>query len=327
MTPRRAAAAAAFMSVLAVANPGPAWSQAAPLTAEHIVSQPVGVYNLRVGQVIVTALSDGSVPQDLHQLLHRTTNTHTDALLARNYQVNPVEASLNAFLVRLPGRLVLVDTGAGQLFKPAGGKLLDSLAEVGVRPEQITDVLITHLHDDHSGGLVKDGRRVFVNATVHVAKPDVDFFFNPANQARTGYDKSYFEVAVQTLKPYLDAGKVQMFSQTTEVLPGVEAAIHPGHTPGSAFYTLTSAGEHIVFTGDIIHVAAVQFPDPSVTIDYDEDQTAAAHVREAAFASFARNGDLIAVPHLPFPGVGYVRAEGPGSYSWVPLTYTNRAGP
>jgi glyoxylase-like metal-dependent hydrolase (beta-lactamase superfamily II) len=324
----RAAAAAALLAAwasTAAAAPDPAVSPA-PVIAQHVVAQSFGVYSLRVGEVQVTALSDGSVPQDLHQLLHRTTDKHTDALLARNYQVNPVEASLNAFLITLPGRLVLVDTGAGQIFGPGyGGKLLESLAQAGVRPEQITDVLITHLHDDHSGGLVKDGQRVFVNAVVHVGKPDVDFFFDPSNQAKTGYDKSYFDIAVKTLKPYLDAGKVETFSGTQEVAPGIEASLHPGHTPGSAFYTLTSAGEHLVFIGDIVHVAAVQFPDPTVTIDYDEDQTAAARTREDAFARFARDGDLIAVPHLPFPGVGHVRAEGHG-YAWVPVTYANRAG-
>lgn len=324
----RASAALALLSALAstAATASSPTASPAPVIAQHVAAQSSGLYSLRVGDARVTALSDGTVPQDLHKLLHRTTIQHTDLLLARNDQVNPIEVSLNAFLITLPGRLVLVDTGAGQIFGPGyGGKLIQSLAQAGVRPEQITDVLITHLHDDHSGGLVKDGRRVFVNAVVHVGKPDVDFFFDPSNQAKTGYDKSYFDIAVKTLKPYLDAGKVETFSGTQDVLPGIEASVHPGHTPGSAFYTLTSAGEHIVFVGDIVHVAAVQFPDPTVTIDYDLDQTAAARNREAAFARFARDGDLIAVPHLPFPGVGYVRAEGGGSYAWVPITYTNRA--
>jgi glyoxylase-like metal-dependent hydrolase (beta-lactamase superfamily II) len=282
---------------------------------------------MQVGDVRITALSDGSVPQDLHQLLHRTTNGHTDALIARNFQSNPVEASLNAFLLRLQGRLVLVDTGAGQLFGPGnGGKLLDALARVGVQPGQITDVPITHAHDDHSGGLIHDGKRVFLNAVVHVGKPDVDFFFDNGNQARTGYDKSYFDIAQQTLKPYMDAGKLSTFSGRQEVVPGVTGEIHPGHTPGSAFYTLESKGEKIIFVGDIVHVAAVQFPDPSVTIAYDEDESGAARVRAETFASLAKSGDLIAVPHLPFPGFGNVRARPEGGYDWVPVTYTNRAG-
>ena len=312
--------AAALLAGAALATP----LMAGQPTPSHVTAQLPDTYDTQVGDVRVTALSDGTVPQDLHQLLHRTTSAHTDALIARNFQANPVEASLNAFLLRLPGKLVLVDTGAGQLFAPAGGRLLDALARVGVRPEQITDVLITHAHDDHTGGLVHDGRRVFANATVHIGKPDVDFFFDDANQAKTGYGKDYFTVAQQTLKPYRDAGRLGTFTGRQNILPGVTGEVHPGHTPGSAFYTLESRGERIVFVGDIAHVAAVQFPDPSVTIAYDEDENGAARVRAQTFAALARSGELIAVPHLPFPGVGHVRTASGGGYDWVPVTYTNR---
>ena len=294
---------------------------------QHVVLQQPGGYSIRVGDVRVTSLTDGSVPQNLYTLLRHTTRQNIDELLARNFQVNPVEASINAFLVEMPGHLILVDTGSGELFGPGnGGKLVDSMAAMGFRPEQITDILITHAHSDHSGGLVKGGQRVFVNATVYVGKPDVDFFFDRANQVRTGYDKSYFDIARNTLQPYLDAGRLKTFSGTEEILPGISATVHPGHTPGAAFYTLTSKGEHIIFIGDTIHVAAVQFPDPDVTIAYDQDEKLAAEVRKHAFAEFAAHGDLIAVPHLPFPGIGHVRADGKGGYDWVPVTYTNRDG-
>lgn len=326
-TTYRSLISTALAAATAIAGPPPASAQVAAPSPQHVTAQAADSYDIQIGDVRVTALSDGTVPQDLHTLLQRTTARHTDELLARNFQVNSVEASLNAFLVRLPGKFVLVDTGSGQLFGPGnGGKLLDALGRAGVQPSQITDVLITHAHDDHSGGLVKDGKRVFENAVVHIGKPDIDFFFDNANQVRTGYDKSYFEVAQQTLKPYLDAGKLSTFSGKQEVLPGITGEIHPGHTPGSAFYMLESKGERIVFVGDIVHVAAVQFPDPKVTIAYDEDENGAARVRAQTFASLAKSGDLIAVPHLPFPGFGHVRATSGGGYDWVPVTYTNRAG-
>ncbi|MBB3695623.1 MBL fold metallo-hydrolase [Sphingomonas sp. BK580] len=320
------AALSVIAASLSFASPIAAAAAPAP-TPSHVTAQLPNTYDIQVGDVRVTALSDGSVPQDLHQLLHRTTNAHTDELIALNLQTNPVEASLNAFLLRLPGRLVLVDTGSGQFFGPGnGGKLLDALARVGVQPDQVSDVLITHAHDDHSGGLVKDGKRVFLNATVHVGKADVDFFFDNANQARTGYDKSYFEIAQATLKPYLDAGKVKTFTGKQEILPGVTGEIHTGHTPGSAFYTLESRGERLIFVGDIVHVAAVQFPDPTVTITYDLDEDGAVRVRAQTFAALAQSRDLIAVPHLPFPGLGHVRTRQGGGYDWVPVTYTDRAG-
>lgn len=305
----------------------PASGAPVKISASPVVEQLPTIYDMGIGDIPVTVLSDGTVSQDLHKILRRTTIASIDALLARRFQVNPVELSVNAFLIRLPGKLVLVDTGAGQLFAPAAGKLIAALERAGVQPGQITDVLITHAHSDHSGGLVKDGQRVFVNATVHVGKPDVDFFFDDGNQVRTGYDKFYFDVARQTLQPYLDAGKLSTFSERKMILPGITGEVHPGHTPGSALFTLESKGERLVFVGDMIHVADVQFPDPAVTIAYDQDEDGAARARAETFAAFARSGDLIAGPHLQFPGVGRLRAAATGGYDWVPVVFTNRAGP
>ncbi|TCB95052.1 MBL fold metallo-hydrolase [Enterobacter wuhouensis] len=298
---------------------------AAANTPQHVAKQQAGGYNVQVGSVIVTSFTDGSVAQDLHKLLRRTSEQNTDALLAKNAQTNPVEASINVYYFALPGHKVLVDTGSGQLFGPGnGGRLMESLATQGIKPEDITDILLTHAHSDHAGGLVKDGQRVFTNARVFVGKPDIDFFFNEENQKKTGYSQNFFDVARKTLKPYLDAGKVQSFSGTEALLPGITGTVHPGHTPGSAFYTLESKGEKVTFVGDIIHVAAVQFPQPNITIVYDQDQDGAARVRNHAFADFVENRDLIAAPHLPFPGIGYVMKGERSGYAWVPVTYTNR---
>jgi glyoxylase-like metal-dependent hydrolase (beta-lactamase superfamily II) len=298
-------------------------AQAGP-SSPGIIDQKVGTYAITVGDVQITALSDGTVPQDLHALLHGTTNDNTDALLNNGYLANPVELSLNAFLLRIDGRIVLVDTGAGQLFGPGyGGKLLASLSAAGVAPAQVTDILLTHLHDDHMGGLVKDGKMVFTNATVHVGQPDLDFFLDRSNSTKAHYDMNYFDEAFKTVKLYVDAGKVQGFQGTAEIMPGVTATVHPGHTPGSAFYTVQSEGQKIIFVGDIVHVAAVQFPQPAITIDYDVDPGSAAKTRQQWFATFAHDRTLIAVPHLPYPGIGHIREVGT-VYEWIPIEYGNR---
>lgn len=293
---------------------------------QHVVAQQAGGYSVQIGTLRITSLTDGSVPQDLYKLLQHTTPQKIDKLLEQNFQANPVEVSINAFLIELPGHKVLVDTGSGQLFGPGqGGRLIESLAAFGIHPNDITDILLTHAHSDHSGGLVDEGKRVFDNAIVHVGKPDIDFFFNDENQQKSGYDQSYFDIARKTIKPYLDAGKVRTFSDSEEVLPGITGTIHPGHTPGSAFYTLVNNGEKITFIGDLIHVAAVQFPQPNVTISYDKDPDHASQVRSRSFADFAHNKTLIAAPHLPFPGIGYVVHNDHGGYRWVPVNYTNRS--
>jgi len=296
----------------------------APIDNPQGALQGANHYTFRVGDIEITSLSDGTVPQDLHTLLHDTTDQKTDALLHDAFLSNPVETSINAFLFRDAGRVVLVDTGAGDFFGPGyGGKLLESLASVHVSPNQITDVLLTHAHDDHMGGLVRNGQLVFPHAIVHLSAPDLAFFLDRSNSARAHYAMSYFDQAYTALKPEQDAGKIVPFHSGEEVVPGVEAVIHPGHTPGSTFYILRSHGQSITFIGDIIHVAAVQAPAPEITIAYDVDPAKAATVRETSFAEFARDRTLVAVPHLPFPGVGHLKANGDG-YTWVPILYENR---
>lgn len=320
-------AAAALFSVSL-----PLATEASPPTARASVAQRraqvPGVYRYRVGDFEVTALSDGTVPQDLHVLLQGASPAEIDKMLHHAFLSNPVEASITAFLIDTGSRLILVDTGAGGLFGPGfGGKLLGSLKLAGYEPEQIDDILLTHIHTDHSGGLVSEGNRVFPNATVHVGKADLDFFLNPANQGGVnGYDKKYFEEAVKTVGPYVKAGKVHAFTRETWLFPGIKAIPTPGHTPGHGFYQVESRGESLTFIGDIVHVAAVQFPKTAITIVYDVNPSDAAAQRENQFAAAANDRALVAAPHLPYPGIGHIRAEERG-YTFVPVDYRDRHEP
>lgn len=311
----------AILAATLLTGSAAAWTSAGPPTP---IAQHAATYRFMVGHLRITALSDGTVPQDLHALMTRTSHAELDALLFDAHQSNPVEASINAYLIEDGARRILVDTGSGELFGPGnGGKLVARLAAIGVKPEQIDDILITHVHTDHSGGLTLGGRLTFPNATVHVSRADADFFLDIGNAAKTGYGRQYFTEAAKTLKPYVDAGKVRTFTDRAAILPGITATLHPGHTPGSAFFVAESGGQSITFIGDIIHVAPVQFPRPSITIVYDLVPEQAARVRAEAFAAFAKSRTLVAGPHLPFPGVGYVDTSD-GSYAWAPIEYVDR---
>ncbi|MET0506344.1 MAG: MBL fold metallo-hydrolase [Luteibacter sp.] len=285
----------------------------------------VGVYRGTVGDFKVTALSDGTVALDIHPLMKGVTTAEVDAALRRSFQANPVETSINAYLIDTGSRLVLIDTGVGEFFGPGkGGKLVTSLAAAGVRPDQIDDILLTHIHSDHSGGMIHAGKAVFPRATVHVGKPDVDFFLAPANQnGANGYDKAYFQQGSQTIAPYQASGRLNPFSGRTEVLPGITAIPAPGHTPGHVVYRVESKGESMTFIGDLVHVEAVQMAQPGITVAFDVDQKTAATQRLASFAEFAKEGEAIAAAHLPFPGIGHLAKTGAG-YTFVPEVYRDR---
>jgi glyoxylase-like metal-dependent hydrolase (beta-lactamase superfamily II) len=285
-------------------------------------SQVPGVYRFNVGKARISALSDGTLPLDLHPLLKGISAKQIDALLHKGFARNPLETSINAYVADTGSRLVLIDTGAGELFGAVAGKLPESLAAAGYRPEQITDILITHIHTDHSGGLARSGRMLFPNATIHVGQADIDFFLDRANLAK-GLKPAHLEEALKTVGPYLSAGKVKPFSTRTEILPGITAIPTPGHTPGHSFFLIESEGESIEFWGDIMHVGLIQFPQPQVTISFDVNQAAARAQRLRQFDAAVDGRKLAAVAHLPFPGVGHIRQAGE-QYEWVPAEYRNR---
>ncbi len=123
------------------------------------------------------------------------------------------------------------------------------------------------------------------------------------------------------LQPYQSAGRFRPFDGDTALAPGVRAVATRGHTPGHAIYVVESQGQKLVLWGDLMHVAAVQFPDPSVTIRFDTDPKAAAVQRKKAFADAAKQGLWVGSAHLPFPGLGRLRADGKG-YDWIPANYS-----
>jgi glyoxylase-like metal-dependent hydrolase (beta-lactamase superfamily II) len=125
-----------------------------------------------------------------------------------------------------------------------------------------------------------------------------------------------------TTKPYIAAGKLVVFDGATELVPGVRSVSTYGHTPGHSIYTVESKGEKLVLWGDLMHVAAVQFDDPSVVIQFDSDNASAMRQRMAAYDEAAKNGWMVGAAHLSFPGVGRLRANGNGGYTFLPLNYS-----
>jgi hypothetical protein len=170
-----------------------------------------GYYRMKIGKIDIIALTDGTIGVDFLPLLTNTKPGEVESLLAREYiKPNSVEASMNAYLIQLDSRLILVDTGAGELFGPKLDKLPDSLRSVGVQPEQITDILLTHIHLDHSGGLTIGGQRVFPNATVHVNKLELDYWTNKSlGEKASEPTKTFFKQADQTITPYIKSGQVK----------------------------------------------------------------------------------------------------------------------
>jgi len=283
-----------------------------------------GYYTINVGEFTVTALLDGTVPVDANKLLTSTEIGKIDRLLEQSYLTNPVETSINAYLVKIKDRLILIDTGAGELFKsPNSGNLILSLKGAGYKPEDITDILLTHIHADHSGGLSVAGKIQFPNAVVHLDKKEIEFWTQhekPVPDEPIGYTAN--RPAYFVLKPYLDRGRVKTFDGATELFPGIKSATYYGHTSGHCAYVLQSNHEKLVFFGDLVHIGAVQFRAPMLANRYDFDKLKAAEQRKKIYTEAAGEHYLIAADHIPFPGFGRLQ-NGDDGYNWVPVNFSS----
>ena len=286
-------------------------------------TQATGYQRLMLGDFEVTALSDGTVKLPMGKLLKHSQPGKVKQALERSFLGETVETSVNAYLVNTGSKLVLIDTGAAGLFGPTLGNLLANMRAAGYQPEQVDEVYITHMHADHVGGLMAGGNRAFPNATVRIDKRDTDFWLSESNMnAAPAEAKDFFKGAMASAYPYLAAGKLKTFEGSTELVPGVRAHSTYGHTPGHTIYVVESKGEKLVLIGDLMHVAAVQFENPAVTIEFDTDQKAAARQRMQAFADAAKSGHMIGASHISFPGIGRLRSAGKQGYTWIPLNYS-----
>ena len=299
-----------------------ALAAAACATAAETRPESPGWYSTQIGRFTVTALWDGTLDMPVGQVFKRPGPAQLKALLARAYLKPTVPLSVNAFVVDTGARVVMIDTGTGasRMFGDRLGKVQANLRAAGYTPEQIDEIYITHMHTDHVGGLTVDGRAVFANAIVRADVREAGHYLSPEKMAASPDDKEDFESAMAMLAPYVKSGRFRPFDGGSELIPGIRARPAWGHTPGHTVYEVQSDGEKLVLWGDLMHVAAVQLPVPAATVMFDAMPVQSAANRAQIYREAAREGAWIAAAHIGFPGIGKVRSDGKGGYSWVPVS-------
>lgn len=285
-------------------------------------SQP-GYYEMALGDLKVVALSDGTVPQKLNELLKDAKPGEVKKLLNDNFQTETLECSVNAYLVKTGSKVILIDAGTSDIYGPSLGHLTASLEKIGYKPEQIDAILLTHIHMDHIGGLTKGDQLTFPNADVYISKIEADYYLNSSNKEKAPESmKNFFDGAVLKLSPIKKAGKLKTFEFGTEIFPGITPIASHGHTPGHSFYALESKGQKLMFWGDIIVSDVVQFANPSITSVYDYDRKEAMITRKKALEDAAAKGYWVAISHSSFPGIGHIRAEDK-KFKLIPINYSS----
>jgi len=267
------------------------------------------VYHRRIGEIVVTAVSDGVLTTDRVMTRNLPAEELSDAL---GFAFRDgLFFSVNAFVIHSGGRIALVDTGCGTYLGPNLGRLIENLKIAGVSPEEIDTVLLTHMHPDHSAGLtdLDSGALHYPNAELVVHENEPRHWYDDAKMAGASdlYKTMHFQWAREQTMPYHN--RTRTFT-SGEVFPGVTTVSAQGHTPGHTGYLVASGGDRLLIWGDTVHIPEVQFARPEITMVPDTDPDAAAAMRRELLEMVARERLLVAGMHLHFPGFGHVARDG-----------------
>jgi glyoxylase-like metal-dependent hydrolase (beta-lactamase superfamily II) len=278
-------------------------------------------YALRIGEIEVLVLSDGVLPLPTAMLAHNAEPAVRAAWL--NDMFLPPDAfdwALNVVVVRSGGQTILIDSGLGSdpnLNLPRAGQLVKRLEAAGIDLASVTDVVLTHMHMDHIGGLLVDGvkERLPPDLRVHVAAAEVEFWESP-DFSRTSMPQGFPDALRSTAKRFIKEyhGHLRTFEEEHEVAPGVVVRRTGGHTPGHSVVRLASGGEGLTFAGDAVFTVGFEQPDWHNGFEHDPEE--AARVRVRLLRELAATGELLVATHLPFPSLGRVAADG-DAFRWV----------
>ncbi|MDS1140773.1 MBL fold metallo-hydrolase [Pusillimonas sp. SM2304] len=297
--------------------PAPAPVSVAP--AELVPSR----YALKVGDIDVLVVSDGVLPLPTKMLAHNAEQTARTAWLDGMFlPQDAFDWALNVLVARSGDRNILIDAGLGldpDLQLPRAGQLIRRLEAAGIDLASITDVVLTHMHMDHIGGLLVDGvkDRLRPDLRIHVAAAEVKFWASP-DFTRTAMPPGFPDALRATAHHFMQeyGSYLQTFEAEHEVAPGVLVRRTGGHTPGHSVVRLASGGEGLTFAGDAVFAVGFDHPDWHNGFEHDPEESA--RVRIGLLRELAATGELLVATHLPFPSVGRVAVDG-DAFRWVPV--------
>nr|WP_238261288.1 MBL fold metallo-hydrolase [Cupriavidus pauculus] len=281
-------------------------------------------YAVRIGDVDVVLISDGLLPLPTTTMSTNVSDADRNQWFDNRFlQRDMFDWALNIALVRSGNRLILIDSGVGDGFEyfTRAGRSVMRLETAGIDLSAITDIVITHMHMDHVGGLNTDGVKAKLrpDVRIHVAAAEVEFWKNP------DFSKT---VMPETVPPALRKAaatfmqlygeNVVQFDQTVEVAPGVSARVTGGHTPGHCVVDVASNGEKLTFVGDAIF--EVGFDHPEWQNGFEHDPEESTRVRIGLLNEAAETGSMLAAAHIAFPSIGHIAKNG-NAFRFVPVLW------
>ncbi len=268
-------------------------------------------YALRIGEIEVLVVSDGVLPLPTAMLAHNADPAVRAAWLDDMFlPPDAFDWPLNVVVVRCDGKTILIDAGLGldpDLHLPRAGQLIMRLESAGIDLASVTDVVLTHMHMDHIGGLLVDGvkERLRPDLRIHVATAEVKFWESP-DFSRADMPPGFPDALRSAAKRFRHEyeSHLQLFDDEHEVATGVVVSRTGGHTPGHSVVRIASGGDRLTFAGDAVFPVGFEHPDWQNGFEHDPEE--AARVRIQLMQEIAANGERLVATHLPFPSIGRV---------------------
>ncbi len=251
------------------------------------------------GRIEVFPLLDGPLPLTLDKIPDPAHRAEARRLLG-DAASEALALPVYAFLLKWANKAVLIDTGSGKLGYDSLGRLPERLEVAGFSPDDVTDVLMTHLHRDHYGGLVKGDKPAFPKANLIIYEPEANFWLSSDASAMPEKMRRSANEARAVIAAYGD--RLRLVG-TEEVFAGVRARPSPGHTPGHVCWEVVSEGRTLLAWGDVIHLAGIHLPAPYIAMEYDLDPRVALASRLATLDWVVEKNVTVAGAHLPEPGI------------------------
>jgi glyoxylase-like metal-dependent hydrolase (beta-lactamase superfamily II) len=281
-------------------------------------------YAVQVGDIDVLVISDGVLPIAGKTIAYNADSADLASWLDDQFLPPDVlEWPLNVVVVRSGDQTILVDAGLGLEFPDfqTAGRLAARLEAAGVDLESVTDVVLTHMHMDHIGGLLGDGLRGRLRADlrVHVAAAEAEFWEAP-DFSHTNMPEGVPDALRSASTRFLDEyrNELRTFETEYEVAPGVAAFRTGGHTPGHSAVRLASGGDRLTFAGDAVFQVAFDHPEWFNGFEHDPEE--AARVRVRLLKELASTREALVATHLPFPSVCHVAVAG-NAFRCVPAVW------